>query len=92
MVVRAEPFHCTTESETKLLPVTDSVKPPPPAMAEVGLRAAEAGAGLGAALMVITWGLEVPPPGVGLKTVTWGVPAEAMSSAEMAAVNWVAET
>ena len=33
-----------------------------------------------------------PPPGVGLKTVTFAVPAVAMSLAGMAAVSWVLET
>ena len=36
--------------------------------------------------------LEVPPPGVGLKTVTGKVPAEAISAAVMAAVSWVGLT
>jgi hypothetical protein len=36
--------------------------------------------------------LDVPPPGVGLKTVTDAVPAVAMSEAGMAAVNCIAET
>jgi hypothetical protein len=34
-------------------------------------------------------GLEVPPPGAGLVTVTAGVPVEAMLAAGMAAVNCV---
>ncbi len=38
------------------------------------------------------WAFEVPPPGVGLNTVTWAVPAVAMSAAVIAAVNWVEET
>src|SRR4029077_5172001 len=32
---------------------------------------------------------DVPPPGPGFVTVTWIVPAVAMSAAEIAAVNWV---
>ena len=36
--------------------------------------------------------MEVPPPGVGLKTVTLAVPAVAMSAARIAAVTWVALT
>jgi hypothetical protein len=36
--------------------------------------------------------LEAPPPGAGLKTVTWAVPAVAMSAAEREACNWPALT
>jgi hypothetical protein len=36
--------------------------------------------------------VEVPPPGVGLNTVTAAVPAAAMSAAVIVAVNWVALT
>jgi hypothetical protein len=32
---------------------------------------------------------EVPPPGLGLTTVTLAVPANTMSAASMAAVNWL---
>lgn len=35
---------------------------------------------------------EVPPPGLGLNTVTLAAPGTAMSAAGMAACNWVAET
>ena len=34
----------------------------------------------------------MPPPGVGLKTVTLAVPAEAMSAAGIDAVSWIDET
>jgi hypothetical protein len=36
--------------------------------------------------------LEVPPPGVGLNTVTVAVPAVTISAAVIAAVNWVDDT
>ena len=36
--------------------------------------------------------MEVPPPGVGLNTVTLAVPAMAMSEARIEAVSWVEET
>ena len=38
------------------------------------------------------WAGEVPPPGAGLNTVTWDVPAAAISAAGIAAVSWVALT
>ena len=74
----------------KLVPVTVRVKAEPPAVADEGLRLVSVGTGL-AALMVKVSALEVPPPGVGLKTVTEAVPAVAMSAAVMAAVSWVDE-
>ena len=36
--------------------------------------------------------LDVPPPGVGVNTVTEAVPADAMSAADIVAVNWVDDT
>jgi hypothetical protein len=44
--------------------------------------------GVGAVIVNVI-AAEVPPPGVGLKTVTEALPAAAISLAEMAAVNWV---
>ncbi len=84
VVVRLDPFQFTTEPDTKPVPFTVSVNPAPPAVAEVGLRPVVAGTGL---LIVEVWALEVPPPGVGLNTVTRAVPADAMSAAVIAAVN-----
>jgi hypothetical protein len=75
----------------KLVPLTVSVNPVPPAVAEEGLKLVVVGTGLGA-MIVKVWALEVPPPGVGLKTVTLAVPAEAMSAARIEAVSWVALT
>jgi hypothetical protein len=46
VVVRAEPFHCTVAPETKLLPFTVKVKPPLPAVTQVGLIEVETGTGL----------------------------------------------
>jgi hypothetical protein len=42
--------------------------------------------------MVRLRALEVPPPGVGLKTVTGTIPAAAMSAAVIVAISWVDET
>ena len=38
------------------------------------------------------WATDVPPPGVGLKTVTCAVPAAAVSAANITAFSWVALT
>ena len=46
VVVRFVPFHLTTAPETKLFPLTVSVKANPPAVAEAGDRVVMAGVGL----------------------------------------------
>jgi hypothetical protein len=89
VVVRFAPFQRTTEPLTKPLPVTVSVNPAAFAVAEAGLMLVVDGTGL---LIVIVWAFEVPPPGAALNTVTWAVPAVAMSDAGIATVNRVAET
>ena len=71
----AWPGHLTMEDATIFVPVSVKVKPVLPATAEVGLKVVSAGTGL---LMVKTCALDVPPPGVGLKTVTFTVPNVAM--------------
>src|SRR4029077_418429 len=86
VVVRLLPFQRTTEPDTKLVPVAVRVKAAPPAAALVGDSDVSVGAGL---LTVNVTAAEVPPPGVGEKTVTEGVPAVAISAAVMAAVSCV---
>jgi hypothetical protein len=66
--------------------LTVNVNAAPPTVAVVGLRLVVAGRGL---LTVKVCALEVPPPGVELKTVTLAVPAVPMSPAPIEAVNWV---
>ena len=63
----------------------------PPAVAEDGLRVVRVGTGLVAITVKLT-ALEVPPPGVGLKTVMGKVPAEAISAVAMVAVSCVVLT
>jgi hypothetical protein len=91
VVVRSAPFHRTTEFVTKLVPFTVKVNAAPPAVAELGESPLVVGTGLLAGLIVNVCTLEVPPPGAGLNTVTWAVPAAAISVAGIDAVNWVAE-
>ena len=88
-VVLGAPFHRTVELEMKLLPLTVSVKPGSPAVAVLGEIKARIGAGFGATLIVKIWLAEVPPPGVGLKTVTVAVPEEMISVAGIDAVKEV---
>jgi hypothetical protein len=85
VVARLLPFHRTTEVETKLEPSTTSVNAPVPTMELDGPNAETTGTGL---LTVKVAELEVPPPGAGLKTEMFVVPAPARSLARMAAVSW----
>src|ERR1041384_1801295 len=89
VVVRAAPFQFPPDPFTKPLPLTDRVKAAVPAVALDGDRLLMVGTGLGA-LTVNVDPAEVPPPGAGLNTVTWAVPALVMSAAEIAADNCVA--
>src|SRR5207302_1756312 len=92
VVVRALPFHCTTEPATKLVPLTTRVNAAPPAFALVGDSEVTAGTGLGGVLMLKVSPPEVPPPGAGDVTSTGAVPAVARSAAGSAACSWVALT
>jgi len=83
VVVRGEPFQFTTEPETKLVPVTARVKAAPPAVALEGASLVTPGTALS---MVKVFAPEVPPPGVGMNTVTEAVPAVLMSAAVIVAV------
>ena len=86
VVVRPEPFQFTEAPFTKLEPLTVSVKAEPPAVPLVGESELIDGTGL---LMVKLNPLDVPPPGVGLKTVTVAVPAVVISLARIDAVSCV---
>ena len=92
MVVNEVLFHLITDPLIKLVPVTVKVNAEPPAVAEEGDRVVAEGTGLPAALMVNVNPLEVPPPGVGLVTVTVAVPAVAILAAGILAVTCVALT
>ena len=84
VVVRADPFTCTSDPLTKLLPLTVSVKPALPAVTFVGEMLDIEGTGL---LTVSVAADEVPPPGAALLTVMERLPPEAMSLAEIVAVS-----
>jgi hypothetical protein len=92
VVVRALPFHCTTEPLIKLLPFTVSVNPPEPALLVFGTSDVSAGTGLFAAVTLKLTELEAPPPGPGFVTTTAGVPTLAMSLACTAIVTCPALT
>ena len=78
VVVRLPPFQRTTDELLKFVPVAVSVNAALPATTLVGEIELSVGAGL---LIVNVEAPEVPPPGVGLNTVTDAVPAVAMSVA-----------
>jgi hypothetical protein len=86
VVVRSRAFQRTTEVGTKLLPVTVRVKAEPPAIVDAGERLELVGEGL---LIVRVRAFEETPL---VATVTWAVPARAMSVAEIAALSRAAET
>ena len=86
VVVRSLPSQRTTALEMKFEPFTVRVKAAAPANTPDGEREVSAGSGL---LMVKVRELEPPPPGAGLNTVTWAVPAAAMSPTGITAVNCV---
>jgi len=83
VVTRGDPFQLTTVEELNLVPVTVREKAAPPAEAVEGASLVSAGTGL--SMVKGSW-LDVPPPGVGLNTVTCAVPAVFMSAGVMAAV------
>ena len=86
VVVRLAPFQRTTELPMNPVPLIVSVKPRPPGVAQNGLRPVIIGTGLPTMNDTV---FERPPPGVGLNTVTFAVPAVVISAAVIAAVSWV---
>jgi hypothetical protein len=84
VVVRAAPFHFTTEVVTKFEPFTVSVKAAPPAVALAGEMEVTVGLGL---LIVNVSEFDGPPPGGGFVTITGTVPAVARSVVRIWAVT-----
>lgn len=89
VVVLATPLKFTTVDVLKFVPFTVSVNPAPPFTSLDGEIVVSVGTGL---FMVNAEFPDVPPPGAGLVTVTFGVPAAAMSAAVIDAVICVALT
>src|SRR5215471_151422 len=83
------PLKFTTEEGTKFVPVTVTVKSPPPCTAEPGVRSVILGGGKAAVNVNLP---EVPPAGVGLNTVTEESPTLLMSAEGIDACNVVEET
>jgi len=94
VVVRAAPLIRTAEPTTKFVPFTVSAKSNPPAETLTGASPpiGVVIVGTGTVETVKLIGLDVPPPGNGLKTVTGKFPTAAISLARICAVNWVALT
>jgi hypothetical protein len=89
VVVRLPPFHCTTEVLMKLPPFTVNVNAGLPAITEFGTSEPSDGTGV---VTVKVTAFDVPPPGVGLTTLTKSRFAVKISAAVIAAVNVVAFT
>ncbi len=70
VVARGDPLKSAVDEAIKFVPLIVTVKSDPPAMVEVGLIAIVVGSGFDAVVTVNVWLLDVPPPGVGLATVT----------------------
>jgi hypothetical protein len=92
VVIGAIPPKLTVEAATKFVPLTVRAKGALPASTPVGEIIVIVGTRFVLLVMVKFAAFEVPPPGVGLVTVTATVPAEAMAEAGTAAVNCVALT
>jgi hypothetical protein len=88
VVVRGLPFQRITDVIAKFVPVAVNVNAAPPAVAVAGEIELSVGTGF-VAVIVNVAEPDVPPPGVGLKTVTAAVPVAAMSLAGMAAWSCV---
>jgi hypothetical protein len=86
LVVMSVLFHLTTEPETKFEPSTVRVNSELPARAFAGEREDSMGTGL---LIANVTSFDVPPPGVGLKTVTVAAPTDSILQAEIDTVNCV---
>jgi hypothetical protein len=89
VVVSETPFHCTSELERKLLPVTVTVRAALPAGAFAGESAVMAGTGFPT---VNTIAADAPPPGAGFTTVTFEGPVAVKSVDGTWAVRLVALT
>ena len=84
VVMSGTPFQYMTEDVEKSEPSAVNVNCGPPAVAKVGLIEVRMGVVL---KTVNVWLFEVPPPGVGLVTVTGYVPGVAMSDELIIAVS-----
>ncbi len=83
-MVRSTPPKRTIDPEKKLVPLTVMVNVESPTVFDVGEMEVVVGTKL---LTVNVCALEVPPPGVGLKTVMLKVPAVVKSDDGIEAVN-----
>jgi len=86
VVARSEPLKRTTEVPTKFEPLTVIMKLGSPTLLVVGTMPDVVGTGF---VTVRSWLFDVPPAGVGLKTVIGKMPAAAISDAGIEAVTWV---
>jgi hypothetical protein len=82
VVGRGAPFQFTTNPFTKFVPVTSKVKPVGLQYGVEAIWVVDAESEVMVGLRIAKeMGVDVPPPGAGLKTVTCAVPADAISAA-----------
>jgi hypothetical protein len=90
VVFRIDPFQYTLEVDWKFEPRTLSENCAPPASAEFGLRLEITGSDVADPMLNVNV-FDVPPPGVGLKTVIVAPPWLAISPSPIAALSCVGE-
>jgi hypothetical protein len=86
VVERLTPFHLTSDVCTKLVPLTVNENVGFPTTSRLLLRLVKFGLGFGGKIGN-TSGLEVPPPGPGVKTVTVPCPTFARSLSRKTALS-----
>lgn len=95
-VANGEPFHSTTETPViKPVPVTPSVNAALPSVADAGAFDGKRSIAVIVGATAVTWkftGVEVPPPGPAVTTITGKLPGVANKLAPTVAVSSVDET
>src|SRR5207245_12676 len=76
----AVPFQCTTEAETKPVPLTVSAKELAPSATEVGLRVVMEGTGFPTPTPVVVTVTVVAPMGVVKERVPWALEVSVVST------------
>ena len=94
VVVRGEPFQFTIVSLVNVVPFAAFTVRVIPAGLQYGVELGESEllSRLKPEIVNVSAGVDVPPPGAGLKTVTFTVPADARSEADTGTLSCVGLT